>query len=73
MCGAAYPVHGLADFLARTAEIERGDVRPFPTYCALLYTTEKGTDEAIARYVSESFGELHAMTGNDCLVFLVGR
>jgi len=36
MCGAAYPVHGLAEFLASTAAIERGELDRFPTYCALL-------------------------------------
>jgi hypothetical protein len=71
MAGGGWPVRGAGDFFAALAAIERGEMRAYPTHCALLYTAEEGLDQAIARYVSESFGELDAMTGDDCLVFVV--
>ena len=64
-------MRGAGGFFVALEAIKRGEMQAYPIYCALLYTAEEGLDEKIARYVSESFGELDAMTSEDCLVFVV--
>jgi hypothetical protein len=66
------PLSGLTEFIAVLSALERGEDAGFPIYCALLFTVEEGLDEQIARYVGQHWNELDDMTGDDCLVFVVG-
>lgn len=66
------PVGGLWEFLAILSELGAGEREPYPFYCALLYTVAEGLDAELSRYVDEQWDELDAMTGDTCLVFVVG-
>ena len=66
------PVSGLSEFVAALAQIHHGERSPYPFYCALLYTVAEGVDADLARFVDENWAELDAMTGDHCLVFVIG-
>jgi hypothetical protein len=66
------PLSGLSDFLSILAELRFGQRSTFPFYCALLYTIAEGLDAELARYVDADWDELDGMTGEHCLVFVIG-
>jgi hypothetical protein len=66
------PVSSLSQFLSVLTELRLGQRARYPFYCALLYTTAKGMDAALGRYVDRNWEELDAMTGETCLVFVLG-
>ena len=66
------PLTGLTELIAVLSALERGEKAGFPIYCALLFTAEDGLDEQISRFVGQHWSELDDMTGDDCLVFVVG-
>jgi hypothetical protein len=66
------PISGLTEFIAALSALERGQDAGYPFYCALLYTVEDGLDERIAQFVADHWWELDDMTGDECLVFVVG-
>lgn len=66
------PLSGLTEFIAVLSALERGEDAGFPFYCALLFTLEEGLDQQIARFVGQRWRELDDMTGDDCLVFVIG-
>jgi hypothetical protein len=66
------PVSGLSEFVSVLAELRYGERSQYPFYCALLYTVAEGIDADLARYVDANWDELDAMTGDRCLVFVIG-
>jgi hypothetical protein len=66
------PLSGLSQFLSVLTELRLGERSPFPFYCGLLYTVADGLDTDLARYVDANWEEMDAMTGDRCLVFVVG-
>ena len=66
------PISGLSEFVTILAQLEHGERSRFPFYCALLYTVAEGVDRELAQYVDANWEELDAMTGDACLVFVVG-
>ena len=66
------PLSSLSQFLSVLAELRFGQRAPYPFYCALLYTTAEGMDAELGRYVDRNWEELDAMTGESCLVFVLG-
>src|SRR5437764_5143276 len=66
------PVSSLSQFLTVLTELRLGQRARYPFYCALLYTTAEGMDAALGRYVDRNWEELDAMTGETCLVFVLG-
>jgi hypothetical protein len=66
------PIRGLSEFLAVLHRLESGELSPFPFYCALLYTVAGGVDAELARFVDTNWDELDGMTGDNCLVFVLG-
>jgi hypothetical protein len=66
------PLSGLSQFLSVLTELRLGERSPFPFYCCLLYTVADGLDTDLARYVDANWEEMDAMTGDSCLVFVVG-
>jgi hypothetical protein len=76
MPDAMLPYQALPDLAAALAELADRERSGQPNYklgCCLLFTHRAGLGEALAFYVDEYFTYLDAMTGDDCVVFVVDR
>jgi hypothetical protein len=60
------PIGNLADFRAALQDPE-----PYPFYAVILYTAKNSADQAVREYVRSHWYEIDALTGRDCLVFVL--